>query len=100
MSRFFIDDSWYFITVPTKEHVPFFTGDKRGIILERICKACDQFAISNYDFGIMSDHYHFLAQFSNANIIPKLLNFINGGAAYEIGNVIARGKGFGVSITS
>jgi len=82
MSRFFIDNSFYFITVPTYKHKPLFTGERKGYVLGRINKACAKFNINEIDFSIMNDHYHIIAYFQDASKIPGFLKFINGGASY------------------
>jgi len=82
MSRFFIDNSLYFITIPTYKHKPLFMGERKGYVLSRMNRACAKFDISNIDFSIMVDHYHVIANFKDASIIPKFLQYINGGSSY------------------
>ena len=84
MSRFFVNDSWYFITVPTADHRPYFKRERKRIVLDRIKQAWLKFDINEHDFSIMENHYHLLANFEDASIIPKLLQFINGGAAFYL----------------
>lgn len=89
MSRFFLDDVYYFITVPTVNHFPFFdTFEKKKIILDRMNVAKNRFDIKNFDFGILNDHYHCLGHFLNGEIIPRFLQFINGGSAHELNRMI------------
>ncbi|MBU2260269.1 hypothetical protein KKC44_06750, partial [Patescibacteria group bacterium] len=60
MSRFFVNNSYYFITVPTIKHFPFFdTHKKKSFILERINKSKEAFQLDDTNFGIISNHYHF-----------------------------------------
>ncbi len=88
MSRFFLDHSYYFITVPTINRFPFFnTFKSKKIILDRIKVAQDRFGLEKLDFGIISNHHHCLAYFSNGQIIPRFLQFINGGSAYELNKI-------------
>lgn len=85
MSRFFIDDVYYFITVPTADHFPFFdTPDKKKIILDKINISRNRFDIQKLDFGILNDHCHYLVRFLNGETIPRFLQFINGGSSYEL----------------
>ena len=84
MSRYFLDESFYFITVPTFKHCRFFEADQKRFVLDRILEAEKRFDLINVDFGIMSDHYHMLANFGSAQRIPKLMQFINGGAAFQL----------------
>jgi len=83
MSRYFINDSYYFITVPTIDRYHFFnTPEKKLIILDRIDKAKQTFGLDDFDFSIISNHYHFISYFKSGGIIPKILQMINGGSAY------------------
>jgi len=88
MSRNFTNNSYYFITVPTSRHIPFFNSpEKKLLILERINKVRDKFQLTNFDFGIISNHYHIVTYFKKARIIPQLLQFVNGGSAYSLNKI-------------
>jgi len=83
MSRYFVDNSYYFITVPTVDQYSFFdTPEKKSIILDRINKSKQTFKLNDFNFGIISNHYHFVSYFKSGKIIPKFLQMINGGSAY------------------
>ncbi|MBU0612869.1 transposase [Patescibacteria group bacterium] len=93
MSRFFVNNSYYFITVPTIKRFPFFdTHKNKSFILERINKSKILFELDDFDFSIISNHYHFVSYFNNSQIIPKLLQFINGGSAYIFNQVTSNRK--------
>ncbi len=86
MSRYFIPDSWYFITVPTDHHRPIFKDIiAREILRLRLVEAFVRFNVEYPDYGIMEDHYHFLGSFGRSGDIPKLLQWVNGGVAYALG---------------
>jgi len=90
MSRFFLDDVYYFITVPTVDHFQFFdTPEKKKIILDKIKISQIRFGIPKLDFSILNNHCHYLAHFLNGKIIPRFLQFINGGGAYELNKMTA-----------
>ena len=85
MSRYFIDNSYYFITIPTINRYPFFdTLRKKFIVLDRINKAKQVYKLNDFDFSIISNHYHFVSYFKKGEIIPKLLQIINGGSAFNL----------------
>lgn len=46
--------------------------------------AREHFDLKKFDFGIISDHYHCLVYFSKGEIIPRFLQFINGGSAHAL----------------
>ncbi len=79
MSRYFLDEVYYFVTVPTVDHRPFFNDIKhRQLLLEKMCQTFDRFGLNDRDYAIMDNHYHFLAYFQNGSVIPQVLKFING----------------------
>ncbi|EKD32787.1 MAG: hypothetical protein ACD_76C00147G0004 [uncultured bacterium] len=84
MSRYFLKDALYFITVPTVYHNDYFKlpGEK-AIVLNRLINAIKRFGIEQMDYSIMSNHYHLLAYFDDANVIPKMLQYISGGSSFE-----------------
>jgi REP element-mobilizing transposase RayT len=93
MSRFFVDNSYYFITVPTNQLYPFFSTPKHKLfVLDRLNKAKVVFKLKNFDFCIISNHYHFVSYFSNSQIIPNLLQFINGGSARNLNKLTGNKK--------
>lgn len=83
MSRFFADKTWYFITVSTTKHFPFFLepNDKQ-ILTDQIRLSCQKLKISSFYFSVMNNHYHLLAYFDKGEIIPKLMNLIQGGSSF------------------
>jgi len=84
MSRYFLENTYYLITVPTINHYPFFgSGKKKNIILNRIKSAKQKFGLVNFDYGIMSSHYHLFSLFNDGKIIPDMLNAINGGSSFD-----------------
>ncbi|MGB8658399.1 MAG: hypothetical protein WCE90_11565 [Candidatus Zixiibacteriota bacterium] len=93
MSREFYNNVYYFITVPTAKHFPFFnTAEKKSLILTRLEKSKTLFRLDDFDYSILSNHYHFVSYFQNGEIIPKLLQIINGGSAYELNKIIENRK--------
>jgi hypothetical protein len=93
MSRDFYDNVYYFITVPTAKHLPFFdTVEKKSLILTRIEKSKALFQLDDFDYSIISHHYHLVSYFQNGKGIPKLLQMINGGSAYELNKIIENRK--------
>jgi len=93
MSRYFTNNSYYFITVPTAKHFPFFdTPEKKSLILEKLNNARKVFKLDNFDYGIISNHYHFVSYFYDGNIIPRFLQRINGGSAYSLNKITGNKK--------
>lgn len=85
MSRLFLDDVWYFITVPTTEHEPIFHDlQSRGVLLEQLKRGLDRFDLEEHHFSIMADHYHLLVDVREGLVIPKLLNYVNGGTSFQL----------------
>ncbi|MFH1314838.1 MAG: hypothetical protein ABIH67_00395 [Candidatus Uhrbacteria bacterium] len=79
MSRYFLDDVYYFITVPTVDHQPFFNNPKlKQLLLEKMNQVFDKFFLGDRDYSIIDNHYHFIAYFQKGNIIPNVLKLING----------------------
>lgn len=93
MSRYFLNNTYYFITTPTINRYPFFDmPEKKQIVLERIKKAQSRFKLSSIEFSIISFHHHLLAHFSLGKIIPRFLQFINGGSAYQLNKLTGNKK--------
>jgi len=93
MSRNFYDDVYYFITVPTFNHFPFFnTAKKKSLIQKRLQKSKELFQLDDFDYSIISNHYHLVSYFKKGGVIPKLLQLINGGSAYELNKIIKNKK--------
>jgi hypothetical protein len=93
MSREFYNNVYYFITVPTAKHFPFFdTTEKKSLILTRLEKSKVLFQLDDFDYSILSQHYHLVSYFQNGKIIPKLLQIINGGSAYELNKITENRK--------
>ncbi|MFH0853310.1 MAG: transposase [bacterium] len=93
MSRLFSDNSYYFITVPTTHHTKFFnTFEKKSIILSRLSEIQSSFQLSDFDFSIISNHYHLISYFKVGNTIPKILKLINGGSAYSLNKMTSNKK--------
>jgi len=84
MSRFFLNNIYYFITCPTIDHQQFFIGQKKDIILDSILKSATKHHVKNLDFGINSNHHHLLGHFSQGSIIPQFLKDINGPSAMAV----------------
>ncbi|MBU0598672.1 transposase [Patescibacteria group bacterium] len=88
MSRFFINNSYYFITIPTTRHIKFFNSpEKKSLILKRINLITKKYQLSDLNHSIISNHYHLIAYFKNANIIPKILQLINGTSAFQLNKI-------------
>jgi len=88
MTRNFYDNVYYFITVPTVRRFSFFdTSEKKSLILTRLEKSKGLFRLENLDFSIMSNHYHFVSYFQDGRIIPRLLQMVNGGSAYDLNRI-------------
>jgi len=88
MSRNFYNNVYYFITVPTVRCFPFFdTIEKKSLILARLEKSKGLFRVEDLDFSIMSNHYHFVSYFRDGRIIPRLLQMVNGGSAYDLNRI-------------
>ncbi len=84
MSRFFLNDVYYFITCPTVDHQSFFTSSRKDFILGNLFKSQMKFGVRNLDYGINSNHYHLLGYFDKGIIIPQFLKNINGPAAMAV----------------
>ncbi|MDZ7798174.1 MAG: transposase [Patescibacteria group bacterium] len=85
MSRYFVDKSYYFVTVPTNKRYHFFNSNtKKKIILDQINRVCNAYNLKEFNFGIISNHYHFVAYFKEGSIMPKILKQINGRSSYEL----------------
>lgn len=84
MSRYFLNNTYYFITCATINHQKFFYSFNKDIILYNLLRAKEKFKIKKLDYGINSDHYHLLGYFIRGNIIPIFLKNINGPAAIQI----------------
>jgi hypothetical protein len=93
MSREFYNDVYYFITVPTIKHLPFFdTPEKKYLILTRLEKSKTLFQLDDFDYCILSHHYHLVSYFQNGKVIPRMLQIINGGSAYELNKITQNRK--------
>jgi REP element-mobilizing transposase RayT len=85
MSRYFQNNTYYFITVPTVQRKRVFdTSEKKIIILKRIREGIKKFSLRKIDYGILANHYHIIGYFQHGNIIPRFLQHVNGGAAYYL----------------
>ena len=85
MSRLFIDNSFYFITIPTINLQNFFnTIERKRLLLNRIVNARDKFQIDKLDYGIIASHYHIAGYFKDWQIISKFLQWVNGGSSFEL----------------
>ncbi|MFA6474543.1 MAG: transposase [Patescibacteria group bacterium] len=83
MSRYFLDDSYYFITIPTFQRKVLFTdSQKKHLILQKIHEAIKKFSVKEVDYGILQNHYHIVALMQDGKVIPKFLQHINGGTSY------------------
>jgi REP element-mobilizing transposase RayT len=83
MSRYFVPDSWYFITVPTSGHRAIFEpADLRNILRDRLEQAFVKFHVEYPDYAIMADHYHLLSSFGNTVDIPDFMQWVNGGVSH------------------
>lgn len=88
MARKFYDNVYYFITVPTVRRFPFFdTNEKKSLILARFEKSKRLFQLEDMDFSIMSNHYHLVSYFRDGGIIPRILQIVNGGSAYDLNRI-------------
>ncbi len=93
MTRFFINNTYYFITVPTVKLYPYFNnGVKKFLILKRLIKIKEKYSLFDFNFGIISNHYHFISYFKNSAMIPKILQLINGGTAYDFNRITGNKK--------
>jgi hypothetical protein len=64
MSRDFYDNVYYFITVPTAKRFPFFdTPEKKSVVLARLEKSKELFQLDDFDYSILSNHYHLVSYF-------------------------------------
>jgi len=85
MSRYFLDNAYYFITVPTYQRGQIFnTPEKKRILLERVREGTIKFSLRETDYSILANHYHLIGYFQKGRIIPKFLQYLNGGAAYDV----------------
>jgi hypothetical protein len=89
MTRCFYNNVYYFITTPTVKHFPYFDSEeKKSIILKKMEKSQELFQLKDFDYSILSHHYHIISYFHKGEVIPKLLQMINGGSAYELNKLI------------
>jgi hypothetical protein len=89
MSRSFYDNIYYFITVPTANHLPFFdTAEKKSLILTRLERSKALFQLDDFDYSILAHHYNLVSYFQNGDVIPKVLQIVNGGSAYQLNKII------------
>ena len=85
MSRLFLHDCLYFVTVPTFEHEPIFNQvEERRILLDRLQNAFHRFGLRRAHFSVMSDHYHFVSPVTDGSVIPRVLQAINGGTSFDL----------------
>ena len=85
MSRYFLDEVFYFITVPTIDHQPFFIEeDLKHALLSHIIKSVSEHSVDKVDYGILKDHYHFMGFFKKGKVIPSFLRSVNGRSANDI----------------
>ncbi|MFH1315540.1 MAG: transposase [Candidatus Uhrbacteria bacterium] len=85
MSRYFLDEVYYFITVPTVNHNPFFETEKlKYSLLNQIKTAAELHRIKKIDYGILKNHYHFMGYFKNGKVIPSFLRCINGKSSNDV----------------
>ena len=85
MSRYFLNNSYYFITVPTlQRRLLFDTPEKKRILMERIQGGIDKFSISETDYSVLANHYHLIGYFRDGSVVPKFLQYLNGGSAYDL----------------
>jgi REP element-mobilizing transposase RayT len=85
MSRFFLDNVWYFITVPTHNHEPLFQDlTRRDILLGRLKDGFQRFHLPDHHYSVMSDHYHLLTSVTDGSVVPKFLRYVNGGTSFHL----------------
>jgi REP element-mobilizing transposase RayT len=83
MSRYFVPDSWYFVTVPTRGHRPAFESfERRELLRRRLEESFGRFDVGYPDYAVMADHYHFVGSFRKSDKLPKLLQWVNGGVSF------------------
>jgi putative transposase len=80
-----IDNSWYFITAHTFDNIFAFSSYKaKENWISAFANCCKELNIKNQAFVIMSNHYHILCYFENAQIIPRFINLLHGRTSYFI----------------
>ncbi|MFH1142091.1 MAG: hypothetical protein V1695_00075 [Candidatus Uhrbacteria bacterium] len=99
MSRYFLDEVYYFITVPTVNHNPFFETEKlKYSLLNQIKTAAELHRIKKIDYGILKNHYHFMGYFKNGKVIPSFLRCINGKSSNDVKSILVIPFEFGMNI--
>lgn len=85
MSRFYLNNTYYFLTCPTINHEPLFnTDEKKHFILNQIKKVEQRYSIPYYAFGVISYHYHSMFYFENGKDVGKVTQLINGGSSFQL----------------
>ena len=91
MPRYFLNEVYYFVTVPTFDHEPFFLAeDAKYYLLNKLKTTFQENGITEYDYSIMNNHYHFIAYFKSGDLIPRLLKTINGSSAAFVNKYLSR----------
>ncbi|MEW6555836.1 MAG: transposase [Elusimicrobiota bacterium] len=81
--RFYLDNTYYFITCATREHYTLFnTNEKKQILLNQINKVEKNLKIPVLSYGILANHYHILFHLLEGKKLKKAMQTINGGSSY------------------
>jgi len=71
----------------------FDTDIKKQIVKNQIAKAIKKFHLHNYAYSIVSNHIHQLFFLESRNDLPKIIQIIQGGSAYELNKILKREGG-------
>ncbi|MFH1142264.1 MAG: transposase [Candidatus Uhrbacteria bacterium] len=94
MPRYFLNNIYYFVTVPTLNRRPFFIHkEPKQFLLNKLKEILNKFEITDYDFAIMNNHYHFIGYFQQGNLIPQILKKVNGPSAIFTNKYLDRSSG-------
>lgn len=81
----YVDGGVYFVTARTLRGRRLFNTDQKKIILvSRINRSIKRFGITLHAWVVVDNHYHILFGLRHGNMLNKLVQYINGGSAFEL----------------
>jgi len=81
----YLDGQIYFITSRTIERLKYFNSkDKLNILKNRIDLAVEKFNFELFAWILIFNHYHLLFRLVEGKRLSEIVQFINGGSAFEL----------------
>ena len=81
----YLDDTWYFITAATLNHVPYLAEERAKTLLRDTLKALVvEFNIVLRGWVILNDHYHLLLKTARGQDLSRYFGRLHGSASHQI----------------